>query len=128
MRLAREHIETAKRAFDELGIGEVRDSSPPQDDWHAPNGPEDYGLSADTGGAVGEGQDQDEQPAVPLTLICPPAWRGIAIPPMRWLATNRIPAGDVTILSGDGGGGKTTVALQLAVSVERGLAACRTEV
>jgi RecA-family ATPase len=36
---------------------------------------------------------------------------------MRWLATNRIPAGDVTILSGDGGGGKTTTALQLAVSV-----------
>jgi RecA-family ATPase len=40
---------------------------------------------------------------------------------MRWLATNRIPAGDVTILSGDGGGGKTTVALQLAVAVERDL-------
>src|SRR5260221_4993295 len=40
---------------------------------------------------------------------------------MRWLATSRIPAGDVTILSGDGGGGKPTVALQLAVSVERGL-------
>jgi RecA-family ATPase len=40
---------------------------------------------------------------------------------MRWLATNRIPAGDVTILSGDGGGGKTTVALQLAIAVERGL-------
>jgi RecA-family ATPase len=36
---------------------------------------------------------------------------------MRWLATNRIPAGDVTILSGDGGGGKTTIALQLAGAV-----------
>jgi RecA-family ATPase len=40
---------------------------------------------------------------------------------MRWLATRRIPATDATILSGDGGGGKTTVALQLAVAVERGL-------
>ena len=40
---------------------------------------------------------------------------------MRWLATSRIPAGDVTILSGDGGGGKTTTALQLAVSVAYGL-------
>jgi RecA-family ATPase len=40
---------------------------------------------------------------------------------MRWLATNRIPAGDATILSGDGGGGKTTVALQLAVAVEQDL-------
>jgi hypothetical protein len=33
-------------------------------------------------------------------------WHGIPIPPMRWLATDGIPAGDVTILSGDGGGGK----------------------
>ena len=32
MRLAREHIETAKRAFDELGIGKTRDIKPPQDD------------------------------------------------------------------------------------------------
>jgi RecA-family ATPase len=56
-----------------------------------------------------------------LKLICPPAWRDVPLEPMRWLATNRIPAGDVTILSGDGGGGKTTVALQLAVSVERDL-------
>jgi RecA-family ATPase len=52
-----------------------------------------------------------------LTTITPAAWRGTPIPPMRWLALHRIPAGDVTILSGDGGGGKTTVALQLAVSV-----------
>jgi RecA-family ATPase len=55
--------------------------------------------------------------APPLALITPAQWRDIPIPPMRWLATNRIPAGDVTILSGDGGGGKTTAALQLAVSV-----------
>jgi RecA-family ATPase len=59
--------------------------------------------------------------AAPFALITPPQWHGIPIPPMRWLATNRIPAGDVTILSGDGGGGKTTVALQLAVSVARDL-------
>jgi RecA-family ATPase len=60
-------------------------------------------------------------PPAALSLVCPPAWRDVPLEPMRWLATNRIPAGDVTILSGDGGGGKTTVALQLAVSVERGL-------
>lgn len=60
-------------------------------------------------------------PAAALTLVCPPAWHGVPVPAMRWLATNRIPAGDVTILSGDGGGGKTTVALQLAVAVEQRL-------
>jgi len=53
----------------------------------------------------------------PLTLVRPSAWRGVPIPPMHWLATNRIPAGDVTILSGDGGSGKTTIAKQLAVAV-----------
>jgi RecA-family ATPase len=65
----------------------------------------------------------DPAPVVtrPLQTVCPPAWHGVPLPPMRWLATHRIPAGDATILSGDGGGGKTTVALQLAVSVERGL-------
>jgi RecA-family ATPase len=75
-----------------------------------------------------EGQDPggfDEAsghaPSAPLVLVCPPAWRDIPLEPMRWLATNRIPAGDVTILSGDGGGGKTTVALQLAVAVEQDL-------
>jgi RecA-family ATPase len=61
------------------------------------------------------------QPVAPLTLVCPAAWRDLPLEPMRWLATNRIPAGDVTILSGDGGGGKTTVALQLAVAVEQDL-------
>jgi RecA-family ATPase len=53
----------------------------------------------------------------PLSLISPSAWRGVPLEDMRWLATNRIPAGDVTILSGDGGGGKTTAALQLAQAV-----------
>jgi AAA domain len=63
----------------------------------------------------------DWVPAAPLALITPAQWRGVPIPPMRWLATGRIPATDVAILSGDGGQGKTTVALQLAVSVAAGL-------
>jgi RecA-family ATPase len=84
----------------------------------SPDDPNDYGMAA--------GGEFDLAPALParaktLTLVCPPAWRDVPLDPMRWLATNRIPAGDVTILSGDGGGGKTTVALQLAVGVEQGL-------
>ncbi|TYL87798.1 AAA family ATPase [Bradyrhizobium cytisi] len=72
----------------------------------------------------GANEERIEEPsATPasLALVTPPAWRGVPLEPMRWLATNRIPAGDVTILSGDGGGGKTTVALQLALAVERSL-------
>jgi RecA-family ATPase len=78
---------------------------------------QDAGDFVDTPSLVGSAP----APLAPLALVCPPAWRDVPLEPMRWLATNRIPAGDVTILSGDGGGGKTTVALQLAVSVERGL-------
>jgi RecA-family ATPase len=71
-----------------------------------------------------EGQDpghvdevSGQAPAAPLALVCPSAWHGLPIPSRRWLATDRIIANDAIILSGDGGGGKTTVALQLAVSV-----------
>jgi RecA-family ATPase len=81
-------------------------------DWTAPT---DIPPSADAE------PDQSPPAPAPLRLVCPPAWRHVALEPMRWLATNRIPAGDVTILSGDGGGGKTTVALQLAVAVESDL-------
>jgi RecA-family ATPase len=57
----------------------------------------------------------------PLRTITPVAWRNLPLEEMKWLAANRIPAGEPVILSGDGGGGKTTIALQLAVAVERGL-------
>jgi RecA-family ATPase len=79
----------------------------------------DYGLSPDAAPII----ETPSPPAEvkPLHLISPPAWHDTPLPPMRWLATHRIPATDVTILSGDGGGGKTTVALQLAVAAERGL-------
>jgi RecA-family ATPase len=106
-------IAIAKRAFAELGYSS--DDEPPVDNTPQPSGPEDYGFSADpVPGAEGTPEVAREGAPAPLTLICPPAWRDV---PLRWLATNRIPAADVTILSGDGGGGKTTVALQLAVSV-----------
>jgi RecA-family ATPase len=58
---------------------------------------------------------------VPLVFESAASWGGIPLEPMRWLATRRIPAADVAILSGDGGQGKTTIALQLAVAVAAGL-------
>jgi hypothetical protein len=72
------------------------DEQPPDAD-----GPEDFGLPRD-------GEPIVDQAPSPLALVCPPAWRDVPLEPMRWLATNRSPACDVTILSGDGGGGKTT--------------------
>lgn len=56
----------------------------------------------------------------PLPLVSPSAWKGVPVESMQWLATNRIPAKETTILGGDGGAGKTTIALQLAIAVARG--------
>lgn len=93
---------------------EARQDEPPADHAPPPNGPEDYGMPPD-----GEPEPAPPAPAepMPLATITPSTWRGTPIVPMRWLALNRIPANDVTILSGDGGAGKTTIALQLAVAV-----------
>jgi RecA-family ATPase len=81
--------------------------------------PADFGLPIDSElDVTGQGA---AAPVVPLVFESAASWRGLPLEPMQYLATNRIPAADVTILSGDGGQGKTTIALQLAVAVEQGL-------
>jgi RecA-family ATPase len=57
-------------------------------------------------------------PAAPL--VSPPTWP--KEPPSRvaWVAHNLIPRGDVSSLGGDGGSGKTMLALQLATAMARG--------
>jgi len=104
--LTRADIDSLKRDFMPAPTRNEPPQSDPRDDIPLPDR---YPESAD-------GEPDSEMPAKLLRLVCPQAWRGMPLEPMRWLATNRIPAGDVTILSGDGGGGKTTVALQLAIA------------
>jgi RecA-family ATPase len=48
-------------------------------------------------------------------------WEGVPIPPRRWIVDQRIPEGEPGIMSGDGGTGKTKLALQLAASIAAGL-------
>jgi RecA-family ATPase len=48
-------------------------------------------------------------------LLKPAQWEGVPVPPRRWLAHNRIPMGEVTGLGGDGGMGKTNLALQAVI-------------
>jgi len=48
-------------------------------------------------------------------------WEGVPIEPRRWIAENRIPVGEPGIMSGDGGTGKTKLAMQLAVTIAAGL-------
>jgi len=104
----------------------------PRDDIPMPASAEDFGLPGEVDDELDHADQAPEADIIrlvsttseprraavtPLSLVRPTAWRGVPLPDMRWLATHRIPAGDVTILSGDGGGGKTTVALQLAQAV-----------
>jgi RecA-family ATPase len=44
-------------------------------------------------------------------------WEGVPVEPRRWIAPNRIPVGEPGIMSGDGGTGKTKLALQFAVAI-----------
>ncbi len=58
---------------------------------------------------------------VPLKTVKPAEWRDKPPAPQRWLANGRVPLGDLTILAGDGGSGKTEIATALLVSVAAGL-------
>ena len=51
-----------------------------------------------------------------LRLINPVQWRDEAVPEREWIVRDMIPAKTVTLLSGDGAAGKTTLALQLATA------------
>lgn len=68
-----------------------------------------------------EWRDESSVPPQPLQTVTPLDWKGTEAPAQRWLASGRIPAGDLTILSGNGGAGKSEIAVGLAVAVAAGL-------
>ena len=55
-----------------------------------------------------------------IEIIDPIAWQDRPIPERRWLVDNMIPMHNVTMLSGDGGVGKSIVTLQLMVACALG--------
>ena len=81
------------------------DDPPPAD------GPEAFGLPIDG--------EPDQAPAAiqPFETFDASQWEGVPIEPRRWIAHNRIPVGEPGIMSGDGGTGKTKLALQLAAAI-----------
>jgi len=60
------------------------------------------------------------QPITPLPFINVRDWQDKLVPQRRWLVPDRIPMAKVSLLTGDGAIGKTTVAMQLAAATVRG--------
>ncbi|MEY9291489.1 RecA-family ATPase [Bradyrhizobium ottawaense] len=62
-----------------------------------------------------------EQKSPTYASITPAVWKGTEAEQQRWLASGRIPCGDLTILAGNGGSGKTEIVTQLLVHTAAGL-------
>jgi RecA-family ATPase len=63
----------------------------------------------------GHDERQEPKPAgLPIANIAP--WDLLPLPEQHWIVLNRIPAHEVFILSGEGGAGKSTVALHLCAA------------
>jgi RecA-family ATPase len=60
----------------------------------------------------------DEVAPLPFTSIA--SWHGMPVPERRWTVLNRVPAKNVTLMSGDGGVGKTILALHLCAAIALG--------
>ena len=59
-------------------------------------------------------------PDAPDLFVSAKSFKDKDVPPREWLISGLIPANTVTLLSGDGGTGKSLLALQLAMSVATG--------
>lgn len=68
-------------------------------------------------------QDPPRQAAeiLPFETFNAARWEGAPIEPRRWIVRDWIPQGEPGIMSGDGGTGKTKLALQLAAAIAAGL-------
>jgi RecA-family ATPase len=114
-----EAIQKAKRAAAEMGIVEricADIEGPRRDDIPAVSDPEEFGLSVDA-----ERLAVDIATAPGFNPITPASWKGTEPIKQRWLATGRILSGDLAILAGDGGCGKTEIVTELLISVAAGL-------
>jgi RecA-family ATPase len=80
--------------------------------------PDDYGRD---GGTIGETENAEKPAPTSISTITPASWKGTEPIEQKWLASGRIPSGDLTILAGNGSSGKTEIATSLLVSVSADL-------
>ena len=85
----------------------------------------DETASRDDGAPPASYEDYDRGNSGPspaaLTLVTPSDWKNTEPLKQSWLASARIPCGDLTIMTGNGGSGKTETIMQLLISVAAGL-------
>jgi RecA-family ATPase len=72
----------------------------------------------DSSTAKDELKPAPDEPALLFLNIS--TWHTVPVPERQWVVRNRVPLGAVTLLSGEGGVGKTILALQLAVAAALG--------
>jgi RecA-family ATPase len=78
-------------------------------------------VSSSAGSSVGQATPAVNNNTPPdLEIVNAACLADLPIPPQRWHVADLIPAANVTILSGDGGTGKSQLALQLAVATAIG--------
>lgn len=65
---------------------------------------------------AGQAALEAETARKPIPYICPTAWQGLPVPPREWWIEDLIPMRQVTILAGDGGVGKSLLALQIGAA------------
>jgi AAA domain len=70
-----------------------------------------------------DAEDANELPPLPFINIT--AWQAATAPEREWVVRDRVPSKNVTLLSGEGGVGKSILALHLAVATTLGSVLCR---
>lgn len=105
----------------DMGYANLVDEDPPDDGYVPPSEIPEAGEPIVVDEAVDAQAKQSQDSVTAKVVITPADWHGVARVEQAWLASSRIPAGDLTILSGNGGSGKTEIVTQLLVYVAAGL-------
>jgi RecA-family ATPase len=88
-----------------------------------------FDFEANEGGGLRElmakvdaqgGATAADAPAAPIAIIDLSSWDGVDVPRQKWAVPDRIPAGYVTLFSGEGAAGKSLIQLQLGVAAVLG--------